>query len=235
MITRTITVTGVDDRVDIDWMMSLSQKYTWLEWGILRSHNRRGVARYPSDDWFLRLIAAAETTSPRLSLHLCGALSRDPPFAEMPRVFQRVQLNGWSMKTYDEPVPFIGEGVTTIVPVRNVSAAHIVTSRSPRTHVLIDSSGGRGNRARLFDKIDQCPLAHVESLDLSEYDPSPGTTIGFAGGLHPSETRRMMRILSLRLKNHSFWLDMESKARDANDVFDVGSIEDMCEEIGGMI
>jgi hypothetical protein len=45
----------------------------------------------------------------------------------------------------------------------------------------------------------------------------------------------MMRILSLRLKNHSFWLDMESKARDANDVFDVGSIEDMCEEIGGMI
>jgi hypothetical protein len=88
MITRTITVTGVDDRVDIDWMMSLSQKYTWLEWGILRSHNRRGVARYPSDDWFLRLIAAAETTSPRLSLHLCGALS----------------LSSWGDETLDESI-----------------------------------------------------------------------------------------------------------------------------------
>ena len=46
-----LTITGPDDKTDIDTLLQLSQYYPFVEWAILYSPTRQGSERYPSEEW----------------------------------------------------------------------------------------------------------------------------------------------------------------------------------------
>ena len=51
-----VTLTGADESVEPMDLALLSDKYTFVEWGILFSQTRQGIEpRYPSYEWIEKL------------------------------------------------------------------------------------------------------------------------------------------------------------------------------------
>ena len=101
-----VTITGADDKTDIDKLIRLTDKYPFVEWGILFSSGREGTQRYPSHEWIKQIV---ETDLP-LSAHFCGWWAKQVleesnfSLIEQAEGFSRIQLNynfarsrGWSL------------------------------------------------------------------------------------------------------------------------------------------
>ena len=92
---------GVDDSVSPELLQLVSDKYPFVEWGVLFRSDLEGSPRYPSMDWVLRLAALGRSSGTmRLAGHLCGdrcqqVLSGDAAFLLHLSTlgFQRVQIN----------------------------------------------------------------------------------------------------------------------------------------------
>jgi hypothetical protein len=91
----------VDDSVSPELLQLVSDKYPFVEWGVLFRSDLEGSPRYPSMDWILRLAALGRSSGiMRLAGHLCGdrcqqVLSGDATFLLHLSAlgFQRVQIN----------------------------------------------------------------------------------------------------------------------------------------------
>ena len=105
MLTR-VTISGADDAVDPQALVSLSHQYPFVEWGILCSASRAGSPRYPSREWMIRLENTVKEEFHRgyemhLSSHFCGDVARAAmadrlhDFPVIERV-QRIQINGYT-------------------------------------------------------------------------------------------------------------------------------------------
>jgi len=68
-----VTITGADDKTDINKLSVLAYKYPFVEWGILFSGTKEGTPRYPSNSWILDV----ESMDLPLSAHFCGQYSRE--------------------------------------------------------------------------------------------------------------------------------------------------------------
>lgn len=200
-----ITFTGADEHTDIERMVSLSKKYP-IEWGILFSPKRQGAGRYPPLDFAERLTRRGGL---RLAAHLCGDHARAALKGIWPLAFggfDRVQIN-------------TTEGHINVAAVHEWAARKgmraILQCRSasfpPTTHVawLFDQSGGRGIEPGAW------PKSHATSQ------------CGYAGGIGPDN---VLDVLS-RIDSTDFWIDMESKVRDANDRFDLDAVERVCQAV----
>jgi len=71
-----VTFTGADDSVDPWDLVKLSQKYPFIEWGILMSTTSAGSPRFPSTEWQDELANVARKYPLNLSAHICGKLLR---------------------------------------------------------------------------------------------------------------------------------------------------------------
>ena len=79
-----VTFTGVDDKTNIDDLVYLTEKYPFVEFGILVSKNNSNngtVNRYPN----LTILKRLKNKGLNLSCHICGSIAR-----------QIVQKNDWS-------------------------------------------------------------------------------------------------------------------------------------------
>ncbi len=211
-----VTITGADDNTKIEDLIRLSNKYPFVEWGILFSNGREGSQRYPSSQWI------HEVTKFNLSLsaHFCGWYPRQVlenanyDLIKNLNGFNRVQLNynfknskGWDL----------GRLLSTELPINvilqyNKSNADIIENADiPNNfHILYDASGGRGTE--------------IQSIEPTV----KGLYTGYAGGLNPDNTDRICQMISNHGDSSEVWIDLESGAR-TNDEFDLVKVEKILE------
>lgn len=209
---KCVTITGADESVDPAWLLGLSERYPYVEWGILLSQKRSGKEpRYPGAAWIKELSDAVfKHKGVNLSLHLCGQWGREALVGEWrppQQLFyicmqaQRIQFN--------VPNPPLTKLVETskqhILPVPDFAA--VPANFAP----LFDRSGGRG------------------ALPSEWPTPLPGVYCGYAGGLTPANLDASLQaILGLADDTQECWVDMESGVRghrNGQDVFDLDKVE----------
>lgn len=203
-----VTITGADDGVEPMKMLELSERFPFVEWGILFSPDRFETPRYPSRRWLDGLADVAKDGALALSAHLCGRFSRNALGAnwdwqravgDIAWLFGRVQIN-----CGHNPEPSIGpmlrEWPTTqrVIIQCSTKNEHWVEGAAEdggRFDVLFDSSGGRG------EMPGRWPHAFERVL------------CGYAGGLGPENVVESLPCFDEAANGRSFWIDMESRVR----------------------
>lgn len=224
-----VTITGADDRVEPKELVELSQKYPFVEWGILVSHNRVGTSRYPSMRWSREATGMLAVNGAHFAIHLCGETrayyqrNRLESVALVERLTQdaivptqcRVQLNGFdhSWEGFEPANPFVPH----ILPVKRGNIFGAAAKRYGfEAQLLFDESGGRG-KAVDFE-------AAGDTIEEAMKEYGPNLSFGMAGGIKP-ET--VVDAISFNLRKGG-WIDLESGVR-TNDEFDMSKVEAVLE------
>ena len=201
-----ITLTGLDERTDIDALAGLH-----VEFGFLFRERRSPSGgpysdtfnRYPSWSW----MASAAYQLHRSAIHICGmgarALLMSGRFPEGLGAFQRIQVNG-EVTPHEllEICHMYGSWdiVTQLTPTRN---RDLLGLDLPNHHVLVDASGGRG------------------VLPDSWVRPETIKPVGFAGGLGAHNLTQELPKIAKVAGNGTWWVDMEANLRTEDDWFSV--------------
>ena len=215
-----VTLTGVDEQTRLFDVIELSERFPFVEWGVLYSPNRAGKeGRYPGVDNAFHILRELREHGVSTAVHLCGggvigALDgRDANALALAELGGRVQLNfnqarkALDLDTVDAFANRLGKPVITQHNKANETVHLHLTS--PFHQVLFDASGGRGTRP------DHWPAV------------LPGIRCGFAGGLGPENVASEIDRIADASHGYPFWIDMESSLRDREDRFDLG----VCEEV----
>jgi hypothetical protein len=217
-----VTVTGADDSIKPEDLVPLTEKYPFVEWGILFSGSRQGGPRYPSDGWISKLMhPAMQNRLPNLCAHLCGKWVRDlvldgkatwwEKYRGYAEIFKRVQLNfhgqfhkagkGFSgrLKNLEHDFILQHDGVN--------DATILALGADLPVSPLFDRSGGAGVLPASWPK----PIWKYQ---------------GYAGGLSPENIEdELHRILDAAGESR-IWIDVETRVRSEDDGrFDLGKVE----------
>ncbi|MEJ6003822.1 hypothetical protein [Paucibacter soli] len=187
-----ITLTGADERTDLDGLVDLADRFTEVEIGLLYTVTPEGRPRYPSRDWLSR---AASALSGRCAIHVCGMGARREliagDLADLTRHAPRVQVNGGLQVEEAEALASL---VGTLMTQHNIANGSLLGVQARNHAILIDASGGRGTSP------DSWVL------------PATEKQIGFAGGMGADNLfAEYTRISSLARPGS--WSDMEGKLR----------------------
>lgn len=240
---RAIGFCGVDDSIDPQRLVDISQGHPNVEWGVLVRPGFEGKPRFPSAQWLGRLLAARQAApggpaSVRLAAHLCGAalnavLGGDSSLPESLATagFGRLQLNATVINGAVVP-PHGSEKLLALLPTvdvewilqHNAETAPLwepildlrPAERPGRLSVLFDASAGRG----------ESPAGGFPARDVRV--PS-----GFAGGIGPSNLESVLhQLLPSRglfdPSTSAIWVDMESSLRDVRGV--ANSVSSSCSD-----
>lgn len=246
MIDR-VTITGADDSIKPQELLSLTQEFPFVEWGILASFNNTylsgGTKRYPSPRWISDLQAVAETTGalPNLALHINGSWVRDLLLggagapSHLLHCFGRVQLNFHAERTECNPKAFAESlkkiGKQFIFQLDGANGNEHLEAvyewETPDCFGLFDVSGGAGILPDSWPQpiyLDVQPGEHGEGEQGWAYH-------GYAGGLGPDNlAEQIPRILdasaaTAHTREGRIWIDMETRIRSANDaIFDLTKV-----------
>lgn len=219
-----VTITGIDDGVDLSVIDDLSARFDFVEWGVLLSTDRKGTPRYPSDRWLAELTNTFfGKYDNSFAAHLCGSLCER--FVETsgetyltgeliefskPRFFSRIQINSyprWTPVQINALASRLLGYADLIVPIPTDD----VLERAKQTFLenvefLYDRSRGRG-------------IVPIEWPRIEINGP-----VGFAGGISPDNVREALDTLTARPEDRFFWIDMESGVR-IDDRFDPERVE----------
>ena len=206
-----VTISGADDNVNPDDLVDLSQRYPFVEWGILHSTKLCGTKRYPSGAWITRLASlSGKHEEVNLSAHLCGEMAEryHVSLASLHAGFGRVQYNG--MLPHEvKPDSSVAYQYEHIIQVRSTTffsaALSHVEDYSARMSVMWDASGGRGKSPEFW------------------IVPTGSARWGLAGGLGPGHCAKVVPL-------GPAWIDMESGVRTEND-FDLSKVEAVLKEV----
>lgn len=228
-IIRVVTVTGADDSVRPEELVSIAKDYPFVEFGILLSKRQQGSKRFPSRDWLEELYTLWILEKLVLSGHLCGRWVRAlclgmPDFFEefgyIWRMFERFQLNFHAehhpvddkkfsevLRQYltSKPIIFQMDGT-------NEKIFYSLESRwGIQVFSLFDLSGGTGLLPKEWPK------------------QQPNTYCGYAGGLSPSNLQREMERIS-EVATYPIWIDAETLLRSEDDtVFNLEKVRSFLE------
>lgn len=188
----TITLTGADERTDIDALVELSNSFPEVELGLLYTTTPEGRPRYPSRDW---LHKAAMALSGRVAIHVCGGGARrelaEGRMSDLIRHAPRVQVNG---VVQVEEAEALASRVGALITQHTERNAHLLQVKAPNHAVLIDASGGRG----------------ISPSGWSA--PDTDKRVGFAGGLGLNNLAAEYPLIA-RVAKPGAWTDMEGKLR----------------------
>jgi hypothetical protein len=205
---RYVTITGADDAVSYNDLWSLHQQYPFVEWAILFSQTKSGVARYPTWEWVMGLMEFVKKHRMNLASHLCEkwvieVLNGNCTFFESKEVrrFKRVQLNLGTdkLKKAVKSTQFIQAISTIRKPVLmggnyggiDVDYWLFVDNGM---YPMFDASGGKGVVSNDWHK----------PIDL---------LCGYAGGLSPDNILAQLKSLGQVVGDAEIWVDMESGVR----------------------
>ena len=214
MIDR-VTITGADDSVDPEALRYYSEKFPFVEWGILFGSRSGPRPRFPSNDWIARVARLAKKEGLQLSAHLCGSwvkrwvLNAEPTWRDrkLTDAFQRIQFNFHGQyhkaamgfiatlrQTKDAPQEYIfqHDGVNDSLISTFTGGASI------KAYVLHDVSGGAG----ILPKSWPAPI---------------GIYCGYAGGLGPDNLKEQIEHILAAAGDTRIWIDMETRVRSEDD------------------
>lgn len=231
-----VTFTGADDKTDIEDLFSMSEKYPFVEWGILMSKNNTEYVgrRFPSRKWIDKLIQTREDKKQKinLSMHICGRMVDDivenggkkfiEHYEDILFSFQRLQINTHAAR-YNLNAPAFKEFGNII-------------SKSFGNEIIIQCDGTE-NQTLLFELNPEFSsglfdLSHGNGI-APEVWPKPiaNYRCGYAGGLGPDNIVEELKKIENQVCAGEIWIDMESKVRGSSnelkDYFDVKK----CEEV----
>ncbi|MHA2280226.1 MAG: hypothetical protein ACXAC5_05120 [Promethearchaeota archaeon] len=233
---KTVTVTGADDSIKPLEMLEITERFPFVEWGILLSLSSQGNTRFPSRKWLTDLFNIYDTRM-KLSGHICGRWVRDLCKGKLTwlessdndsmwpffMLFNRIQLNFHSEVHKINHMPFIRglaqmEGMwmdamcdTSIKPqfifqLDNVNDSILGVARD----VGVDAAG-------LFDLSGGLGI-------LPEQWPEASSWQGFAGGLSPENLKTQLELIAPKC-SRSIWIDAETHLRSSNDrQFDLAKV-----------
>jgi len=207
-----ITFTGADDRTPYQALLDLSEEHP-VEFGILFSRSRTGTPRYPSQGWIDGL-AGLDLS---LAAHICGSWSGQivsegrSDIDDRMDTFDRIQVNtserfdldlicAWKARLEQRH----GREFRVILQTRHSFP------EDARVEWLFDASGGRGVLPASWPR----PPADED------------VRFGYAGGLGPDNVVQALQAIDCE---DGFWIDMESRVRNASDLFDLDMCRLVCE------
>lgn len=215
-----VTLTGIDESVDPKDILRLSEKYPFVEWAILFSAQKSGMAsRYPSISWVEKFLHEVKDTAIHLSAHLCGQWVSQTleqgfdwvrdcfPFWGC---FKRNQLNLGKRQVVLTPafVNSVGVYAQTILGghVDKFGLPNSVYGPGMALCPLFDTSGGKGLATKTWPK------------------PIPQVLCGYAGGLGPDNISQQLVAIEAAVGDAEIWIDMESSLR-TEEKFDIAKAE----------
>jgi hypothetical protein len=192
MTIQSITLTGADERTQIEELVYLSDNFPEVEIGLLYTAKPEGRRRYPSRDW---LAKSARALSGRVAIHICGGGARRELLggflSDLTRHAPRVQVNG---RLDVAEVEVLAQLVGTLITQHNDANAQLTQAVSRNHALLVDGSGGQGLSPEVW------------------VAPETEKVVGFAGGLGPENLRGEYRRIE-RVAKAGAWIDMEGKLR----------------------
>lgn len=204
---RIVTVTGIDARTDLGQVERLTDRFPFVEWGVL--FGLRGTSQRSGAEASLDL--ATESAPLRLSAHLCGDYVSDilaggrSFFAHQGcawRMFRRIQIN-----THAEH--YVANEPALIALIRNEIAP---------ARIICQIDGNVGNA--LFRVLSDAGLAVDGLNDLSHgagvlpsaWESGEVGAQGYAGGLSPENVAEQCE----RIPGDALWIDAETHLRTDN-------------------
>lgn len=195
-----VTLTGADERTDIEQLVKLTADHPFLEIGLLCTATPDGRNRYPSLAW---LLTASSALAGRCAIHVCGRGARqqllDGALASLVDNARRVQVNG-IVQPFE--VPNLARRVPILISQHNDKNRGLANARLATNHcVLVDGSGGTGRSPERWER----PMTHLQ--------------VGFAGGLGPDNIGSELAQIHA-VAEGNYWIDLEGKLR-TDDWFDL--------------
>lgn len=251
-----VTITGADDKVDPYKLYDLSDRYPFVEWGILYYPDKMGTPRFPSCSWMYRFDKYAPSFVEK-SIHLCGgsattfcggdlSIMRNSVF-HTPN-YNRIQVNihpaciNQNEAAIADLFTRSGNVVNTIIQANEITTNIILEILKSRKstggiQVLFDESRGKG-KENDFKNIQQRNEHILEKF-----------RCGFAGGIDENNIRGVVDNIQKIDNTHynvqsiltrevihppSAWIDLESGARTNNE-FDLNKVERILKIMKGVI
>lgn len=206
------TFTGLDEKFSMEDLEFLSQRYSFLEWGILYSTSENpnlSANRYPSQKWLEHHIdeisAIIEKTGVSLSLHVCGKevnnlISQKDTFINfLLPYFNRVQINFRYKPKQKESL---------IELFNNNPETYFITQHHQANLLLVNDMAEIENHQILFDKSGGKGILEGEWPN-----PIEKKLCGYAGGLGPDNIEDQINKISATTQNKNYWIDMETQIR----------------------
>ncbi|MGH3427734.1 MAG: hypothetical protein ACRDQZ_09240 [Mycobacteriales bacterium] len=207
-----VTITGADSGTSISALIELSEKYPFVEWGILASRSQQGRSRFPGLGWTEAFSIAAPKHKMMVSTHICGSWVRellvgDLDWKELPPVVSagnRIQINTHGQRHEstvgmmeslavfgDKEFIFQWDGVNDHLPFAARNYGFNVSA-------LFDTSAGAGILPKSWTR-STAPF-----------------WCGYAGGLGPDNVVEQIRNIE-QVCDRRFWIDMEGRVRTDDD------------------
>jgi HTH-type transcriptional repressor of NAD biosynthesis genes len=222
-IIKIVTITGADDSIKPKDLFELSEKYPFVEWGILFSSKNNGKkTRYPSLEWVSELMEWSELIN--LSAHLCGDYAKEVISGSdkgheilkwLSPAFKRFQINynfefgkSHNLREFHNLIDEFPN--RDFILQYNESNKKICDYYAKLNCVqfLYDSSGGIGK------EITNIPL------------PIENNFTGYAGGISPENIVSKIEEIKNKVQDTEIWIDMETSVRsDEDKLFDLNKVE----------
>lgn len=216
-----VTITGADNKVTPQSLVSITNKYPFVEWGILFSLSKEGFQRYPTKAWIEELVKE----DLELSAHFCGWWAKQvleegnfKLISNLNPKFKRVQLNynfqnsrGWNLEKLNDYA--MDNPERKIILQYNKSNAEtlldfINSGIFLNFDFLYDSSGGRGTEIKEIG------------------DPIRNHYTGYSGGISPTTIDDVCLQILRHNSPAEVWVDLESGARTYNE-FDFDKVDEI--------
>lgn len=220
-----VTITGADDSVHVSSLRNLSDRFPFVEWGILVSYSQAGGPRFPSGQWLKEL--HRERGDIKLSMHLCGRWLREllggiPVPRIIPPIFKRIQLN------FHGEEQVVGDGFVDALSLAAVEEAIFQIDGAMGATIMDYARTGRSASRPPISCVPLFDLSHGAGV-LPKAWPRPIDDRfyqGYAGGLGPDNLEEQIKAIGAAAGEARFWIDMETKVRSHQDrTFDLAKVE----------
>lgn len=240
-----VVIAGADDHVDRNALYELSDKYPFVEWGILQYSEKAGTPRYPSNEWVEKFDKYAPSFVGR-GVHLCGSDAKDFCIGDL----SIVRYSAYGNPRYDSiqvnvpggySISFEADGVADLL-IRSSKCISTVIQMNDYTRPIVESLQKKeeGNFVKiLFDQSRGKGIYQPIKWNPEMHKLLGRSHCGFAGGISPDNcemvSKKIMHLSNLHydvrsellgrnLCPPSTWIDMESGVRTDNE-FDLKKVE----------
>ena len=225
LLLRVMGFCGADDSVHPEHMALISQRFPWIEWGVLFRPDLEGTPRYATWNWVERLAQLKRSEFPTMKLagHLCAyrcqqILDGDANFAQQLQGlgFGRIQINATAAnKVNVDPSKFEAYATNIKSCVAAVPHIEFIFQLNDETRGIWNCISAQAptqplptNLSILFDA--SCGLGVLAT----EYPiPLDGIPCGYAGGIGPANLGDVIIAVERAAQGQPVWIDMESSLR----------------------